>query len=139
MHRRLVDMPSVFTMIIAGELPGTFVWTDDHCVAIMSINPISHGHTLVIPRQEIDQWIDLTPELRQHLFNVAHKIAVAQKAAFQVDRIGLVIAGFEVPHTHLHLIPADAMSHMDFKNAAPAVAPSELAAAAESIRAAILQ
>jgi len=139
MHRRLVDMPSVFTMIIAGELPGTFVWTDDHCVAIMSINPISHGHTLVIPRQEIDQWIDLTPELRQHLFNVAHKIAVAQKTAFQVDRIGLVIAGFEVPHTHLHLIPADTMSHMDFQNAASAVAPSELAAAAESIRAAILQ
>ena len=132
-------MPSVFTMIIAGELPGTFVWTDDHCVAIMSINPISHGHTLVIPRQEIDQWIDLTPELRQHLFNVAHKIAVAQKTAFQVDRIGLVIAGFEAPHTHLHLIPADTMSHMDFQNAASAVAPSELAAAAESIRAAILQ
>tara|TARA_B100002052_G_C15465860_1_gene412016 strand:+ start:97 stop:516 length:420 start_codon:yes stop_codon:yes gene_type:complete len=139
MHRRLVDMPSVFTMIIAGELPGTFVWTDDHCVAIMSINPISHGHTLVIPRQETDQWIDLTPELREHLFNVAHKIAVAQKTAFQVDRIGLVIAGFEVPHTHLHLIPADTMSHMDFQNAASAVAPSELAAAAESIRAAILQ
>jgi len=132
-------MPSVFTMIIAGELPGTFVWTDDHCVAIMSINPISHGHTLVIPRQETDQWIDLTPELREHLFNVAHKIAVAQKTAFQVDRIGLVIAGFEVPHTHLHLIPADTMSHMDFQNAASAVAPSELAAAAESIRAAILQ
>ena len=139
MHRRLVDMPSVFTMIIAGELPGTFVWTDDHCVAIMSINPISHGHTLVIPRQETDQWIDLNPELREHLFNVAHKIAVAQKTAFQVDRIGLVIAGFEVPHTHLHLIPADTMSHMDFQNAASAVAPSELAAAAESIRAAILQ
>ncbi|MED5292713.1 MAG: HIT family protein [Actinomycetota bacterium] len=127
-------MASVFTMIIKGDLPGTFVWEDDRCVAFMSINPISYGHTLVVPRDEIDQWIDVPSDLRQHLFEVAQRIGVAQKQAFDSQRIGMVIAGFEVPHTHIHLIPADNMSDMDFSLASDSVDITELEKAAASIK-----
>tara|TARA_B110000014_G_scaffold224758_2_gene183175 strand:- start:21 stop:419 length:399 start_codon:yes stop_codon:yes gene_type:complete len=127
-------MASVFTMIINGDLPGTFVWEDDRCVAFMSINPISHGHTLVVPRDEIDQWIDVPPDLQQHLFEVAHRIGVAQKQAFGSNRIGMTIAGFEVPHMHIHLIPANAMSDMDFALASDSVDTADIKKAAESIK-----
>ncbi len=129
-------MASVFTMIIKGDLPGTFVWEDDRCVAFMSINPISYGHALVVPRDEIDQWIDVPSDLRQHLFEVAKRIGVAQKQAFDSERIGMVIAGFEVPHTHIHLIPANTMSDMDFSRASDAVDTADLEKAAASIKSA---
>ena len=119
-------MSSVFTMIIEGELPGTFVWKDEQCVAFMSINPISFGHTLVVPRDEIDHWTDVPSILQQHLFDVAGKIAVAQKLAFNTKRVGMVIAGFEVPHTHIHLIPMNTMADMDFSLAANSVDPKDL-------------
>lgn len=127
-------MSSVFTMIIEGELPGTFVWKDEQCVAFMSINPISFGHTLVVPRDEIDHWIDVPSILQQHLFDVARKIAVAQKQAFNSRRVGMVIAGFEVPHTHIHLIPMNTMADMDFSLAANSVDPKDLDSAARQIK-----
>lgn len=127
-------MPSVFTMIIEGDLPGTFVWKDEQCVAFMSINPISFGHTLVVPRDEIDHWIDVPSILQQHLFDVARKIAVAQKQAFNSRRVGMVIAGFEVPHTHIHLIPMNTMADMDFSLAANSVDPKDLDSAARQIK-----
>ena len=130
-------MTSVFTMIIRGDLPGTFIWQDDRCVVFMSINPIEHGHALVVPRDEIDQWIDLPSDLREHLFVVAHKVAQAQKIAFDCARVGMVIAGFEVPHTHIHLIPANTMSAMDFSRAAASVEVESLERAAESIKSAL--
>ena len=125
-------MASVFTMIIEGDLPGTFVCQDDRCVVFMSINPIERGHALVVPKDEIDQWIDVPSDLREHLFGVAHKVAQAQKSAFNCARVGMVIAGFEVPHTHIHLIPANTMSDMDFSRAAASVELADLEAAAES-------
>ena len=127
-------MSSVFTMIIEGELPGTFVWKDEQCVAFMSINPISFGHTLVVPRDEIDHWIDVPSILQRHLFDVAGKIAVAQKQAFNSRRVGMVIAGFEVPHTHIHLIPMNTMADMDFSLAANSVDPKDLDSAARQIK-----
>ena len=127
-------MPSVFTMIIEGDLPGTFVWKDEQCVAFMSINPISFGHTLVVPRDEIDHWIDVPSILQQHLFDVARKIAVAQKQAFNSRRVGMVIAGFEVPHTHIHLIPMNTMADMDFSLAANSVDLKDLDSAAQQIK-----
>jgi len=130
-------MSSVFTMIIEGDLPGTFVWKDDQCVAFMSINPISHGHTLVVPRAEIDHWIDVPSDLQRHLFEVAGKIGVAQKQAFNTQRVGMVIAGFEVPHTHIHLIPMDTMADMDFSLASDSVDPQDLDSAALSIKSAL--
>ena len=130
----LPAMATVFTMIINGEIPGTFVWRDDRCVAFMSINPLAPGHTLVVPIDEVDHWLDAPADLQQHLFDVSRQIAEAQQVAFQPERVGLMIAGFEVPHLHVHVIPTSGMEDMDFANAAASVDPAELAAAADAIR-----
>ena len=126
-------MPSVFTRIIDGELPGTLVHRDDLAVAIMTINPINEGHVLVIPRLEVDRWTDLPMERANHLFHLAHRIGNAQIRAFGCQRAALIIAGFEVPHVHLHVIPANGLEHVSFDNAARFVEPSELHAAANRI------
>ena len=126
-------MPSVFTKIIAGELPGTFVHGDEIAVAIMTINPINTGHVLVIPRVEVDRWTDLDADTAAHLFSLAHRIGNAQISAFGCQRAALIIAGFEVPHVHLHVIPADSLDHVSFDNAARTVDPADLARAAELI------
>ena len=127
-------MPTIFSRIIAGEIPGTFVWTDDICVAFMSINPINHGHTLVVPRLEVDQWTDLSVDVAAHLMTVSHTIGSAQKLAFECERIGMMIVGFEVPHVHIHLIPASSMDHFSFANAAVTPDFADIGRAAEAIR-----
>ena len=127
-------MPTVFTRIIEGEFPGAFVWRDEACVGLMSINPIERGHALVIPITEISHWIDCPAELSTHLFDVARRIGIAQQAAFGCERIGLIVAGYEVPHTHLHLIPTHDMSGLSFANAATSVSREELESAAAAIR-----
>ena len=130
-------MPTVFTRIIDGEIPGTFVWKDDQCVAFLSINPVHPGHTLVVPRKEVDEWTDLEPGLAAHLFTVAQTIGNAVNAAFSPIRVGLLIAGLEVPHTHLHVMPihsGEADLHLDRAGNAT---PEELAANAEKVRAAL--
>ena len=130
-------MPTIFSRIIAGELPGTFVWRDDRCVAFLSINPLAPGHTLVVPIDEVDHWVDLSPDLSAHLFSVAHTIARAQQRAFSPARVGLIIAGYEVPHTHIHVMPTNDMSELAFENAAASVSPEELADAAARIKEAL--
>lgn len=130
-------MTTVFGRIIAGEIPGTFVWRDDRCVAFMSINPMAHGHVLVVPIEEVDHWVDAGPELAAHLFEVTRVIGVAQRAAFGCERVGVIIAGYEVPHTHVHVIPTNSMSELSFANAAASVDRDDLERAAESIRAAL--
>jgi histidine triad (HIT) family protein len=127
-------MPTIFTRIIDGEIPGTFVWKDDLCVAFMSINPLRRGHTLVVPRAEVDHWVDCPPQLRDHLFAVSQEIAKAQQRAFQPARIGLLIAGLEVPHLHIHVVPIDGVHDLDFANAATHVDPEDLEDAASAIR-----
>ena len=131
-------MPSVFTRIIEGELPGTFVWRDPECVAFLSINPMHAGHTLVVPRLEVDHWIDLEPTLAGHLFQVAQLIGRAQKESLSPRRIGVIIAGDEVPHTHLHVVPFDSVGELSFANADANPPAGSLDAAAEMIRAALL-
>lgn len=130
-------MTTVFTRIIDGELPGRFVWRDDVCVAFLSINPIRRGHTLVVPRAEVDHWVDLAPAVTGHLVAVSQHVAKAQQAAFRPIRVGLIIAGFEVPHTHVHVIPTDEMADLDFANAAAEVDATELDDAAERLRTAL--
>lgn len=130
-------MTTVFTRIIEGELPGTFVWRDERCVAILSINPLAHGHTLVVPIEEVDHWVDASPDLVAHLFEVTRVIGMAQRDAFHCDRVGVIVAGYEVPHTHIHVIPTDSMSQLDFANAAASVDRDDLLAAAASMRAAL--
>ncbi len=126
-------MSTVFTKIIDGELPGEFIWHDDLCVAFMSINPLKPGHTLVVPRKEIDHWLDAEPDLQAHLFAVAQRIGKAQMAAFSPARIGLVIAGFEVPHLHLHVVPINSLVEMDMSTTPPMVDPQQLQAPAKAI------
>lgn len=120
-------MPSVFTRIIDGELPGHFVWQDEQCVALLTIEPIREGHVLLIPRQEVDHWDDLTPELAAHLMQVGQKIARALKSCYpQSRRIGMMIAGLEVPHAHIHLIPIESEGQLSFAHARSA--PADLLA-----------
>lgn len=126
-------MSSVFSRIIRGELPGVFVWKDAHSVAFLSINPMAFGHTLVVPRLEIDHWIDADPALVRHLFDVTHILGLALNQAFQPERVGVIIAGYEVPHLHIHVIPTNEMSELSFANAAPSVSRSELDKAAGRI------
>jgi histidine triad (HIT) family protein len=128
---------TIFTRIIDGEIPGIFVWKDAQAVAFLSINPINRGHTLVVPRAEVDHWLDLEPALAAHLTSVAQAIGKAQERAFGSRRVGLIIAGFEVPHTHLHVIPADTMADLDFANAAAQPDFDALAVAAVAIRTAL--
>ncbi len=130
-------MSTVFTKIIEGELPGVFVWRDERCVAFMSINPIATGHTLVVPIEEVDHWVDGSPELVAHLFEVTRVIGVAQRDAFGCDRVGVILAGYEVPHAHIHVIPTRDMGDLSFANAATSVAGDDLEAAADMIRAAL--
>lgn len=127
-------MTTIFTRIIEGEIPGTFIWRDGRCVAFMSINPMSFGHTLVVPITELDHWVDGDSELIAHLFEVSRVISVAQRNAFSCARVGLVIAGYEVPHTHIHLVPTNDISELSFANAAPHVERIELESSAELIR-----
>lgn len=132
-------MATIFTHIIDGEIPGTFVWRDEWCVAFMSINPMAHGHALVVPIEEVDHWVDASAELCAHLFEVTRFIAEAQRKAFAPARVGVIIAGYEVPHTHIHVIPTNDMSELSFANAAATADPALLAAAAGVIRAALVE
>lgn len=128
-------MTTIFTRIINGEIPGTFVSRDDRCVAFMSINPMARGHVLVVPIDEVDHWIEAPADLTAHLFEVTRRIGVAQQAAFDCDRVGVIIAGYEVPHMHIHVIPTTNMGQLSFANAAAHVDPADLEAAAAAIRA----
>ncbi len=131
-------MPTVFTRIIRGELPGVFVWKDELTVGFLSINPMAFGHTLVVPREEVDHWVDAEPDLVRHLFDVTHTLGLAQQHAFRPERVGVIIAGYEVPHLHVHVIPTNDMSELSFANAAPHVAREELDDAAARIRSALV-
>jgi histidine triad (HIT) family protein len=113
----LAAMATVFTRIIDGELPGRFVWRDDRCVSFLSINPLQHGHALVVPVVEIDHWLDVDPDLNTHLVSVSQRIGRAQQEAFSPARVGLMIAGLEVPHVHLHVVPINSVHDLDFANA----------------------
>jgi histidine triad (HIT) family protein len=130
-------MASVFSRIIAGELPADFVWKDEVCVAFLSIRPLRPGHALVVPRQEVDHWIELEPEVLAHLANTAKTIGRAQMAAFKPARIGLVVAGLEVPHVHIHVVPIRGAHDLDFGNQDPNPDPAMMAAAGDSLRQAL--
>ena len=130
-------MPSVFTRIINGELPGRFVWRDELCAVFLSIAPLRPGHALVVPRAEVDHWIDLPADTATHLMAVAQIVGKAQQAAFTPARVGLLIAGFEVPHVHVHVVPTMGMRDLDFANADVRADAAGLDAAAGKLRAAL--
>ena len=110
-------MTSIFTKIINKEIPGRIIWEDSTCIAMVDIRPLNRGHVLVIPREEVDKWHELSAASISHLMTIAHKVAEAQQLIFKPARVGLMIAGFEVPHTHIHCVPIEDMSHLDFTQA----------------------
>ena len=128
-------MPTIFSRIIAGELPAIFVWKDARCVAFLSNRPLRPGHTLVVPREEVDHWLDLEADLLAHVVVTAQSIGKAQMAAFKPARIGLMLAGLEVPHMHLHVVPIRGVHDLDFGNQDPNPDEAMMKKAAEAIRA----
>ncbi|WP_031937213.1 HIT family protein [Prescottella defluvii] len=130
-------MPSVFSAIIAGDLPGRFVWEDEDVVAFLTIAPVTQGHTLVVPRKEVDQWQDVDDELFAKCTTVSRTIARAVRKAFDAPRAGFLIAGLEVPHLHMHVFPAYSMGNFDISGADPNPSPESMDEAATKIKAAL--
>jgi histidine triad (HIT) family protein len=129
-------MASVFTRIIAGEIPGRIVYSDEHAVAFLTIAPIRPGHTLVVPRLEVDHWVDLPDDVLRNLWTAARTVGRAIDVAFRPRRVAALIAGLEVPHVHIHLIPIESETQIDFRLADHSPDPAVLDEAAERIRAA---
>jgi diadenosine tetraphosphate (Ap4A) HIT family hydrolase len=127
-------MATLFTKIINGEVPAHFVWKDENVVAFMTIAPIKSGHTLVVPIQEVDHWVDMPIDLATKVMEVSAKVGRAIQKAFNPIKVGVVVAGLEVPHVHYHLIPIKQLSDLDFTNQNSHCPPEELETAAEKIR-----
>ena len=126
-------MATLFTRIIQGEIPSHKLLEDEQFFAFLDIRPIAPGHTLVIPKQETDRFFDLETDLLQDILPFSQRIAKALEQVIPCDRVGLMVAGLEVPHAHLHLVPINGIGDLTFANAAPA-APEALAELAEQIR-----
>jgi histidine triad (HIT) family protein len=126
-------MATLFSKIINGDIPGTFVHRDEHCVVFMTINPITDGHVLVVPVLEVDHWVDLPSDISSHIFSVAQRISKALETAFPCERVGLIIAGYEINHCHVHVIPTNSLEDFNFARAAASVERSTLEAHAARI------
>ena len=108
--------PSIFTKIVRGEIPAYKIAEDDRYLAFLDVFPTTKGHTLVIPKQQIDYLFDLEDELYLGLMSFAKKVAAAVEKAVPCKRIGVAVVGLEVPHAHVHLIPLNKMADMNFAN-----------------------
>jgi histidine triad (HIT) family protein len=126
-------MPSIFSKIVSGEIPSYKVAETDEFLAFLDVNPVAKGHTLVIPKQEVDYFFDLNDTLYTGLMLFAKKIAPAIERVIPCKRIGVSVIGLEVPHTHVHLIPLNTMADMDFSKKMN-VTSEELAQLAAAIR-----
>jgi histidine triad (HIT) family protein len=126
-------MPSLFSKIVAGEIPAERVREDDDFLAFLDIRPIRAGHTLVIPKREIDHFFELPDDLLGGLMVFAKPIAQAIREVTGATRVGAAVVGIEVPHAHLHLIPIDGVHDIDFRRASSAD-EEELAAMGEALR-----
>jgi len=129
-------VPSIFSRIVAGEIPAHKLREDDRFLAFLDVRPIRAGHTLVIPKQEIDELFDLPDDLLGDLFVFARPVAAAIKAESGAARVGVAVVGVEVPHAHVHLVPLDDVHDIDFRRAQLAD-QDELAALAARLRARI--
>jgi diadenosine tetraphosphate (Ap4A) HIT family hydrolase len=135
----LERMGTIFTKIINGELPGRFVYEDDEVVAFLTIEPMTQGHTLVVPRAEIDQWQNIDEPVFARIMAVAQLIGKAVCQAFDADRAGVIIAGLEVPHLHVHVFPTRSLSDFGFANVDRNPSPQSLDEAQEKIKAALAE
>ena len=131
-------MSTIFSKIIAGEIPGQIVWADDVCVVMATIEPVRPGHVMVVPRAEVAKFNEVDAGDFGHMMRVAQIVASAQEKAFGVPRAVVAILGFEVPHTHVHVIPAESEEAARFSDAVAAPA-EEIAAAMDKLRAALIE
>lgn len=130
-------MTTVFSRIIAGEIPGRFVWGDEQCVVFLTAAPLRDGHVLVVSREEVEQWTDASPELLGHLMEVARRVGRAQQTEWACPRVGLLLQGFEVPHVHVHVWPAFSPEDFDLSRADQNPDPARLDEAAARLRSAL--
>ncbi|KAA8969532.1 MAG: HIT family protein [Mycobacterium sp.] len=135
----LKHMATVFTQIINRQLPGRFVYEDDEIVAFLTIEPMTQGHTLVVPRAEVDHWQDVDTALFGRVMAVAQLIGRAVCRAFGTERAGVIIAGLEVPHLHVHVFPTRSLSDFGFANVDRNPTPESLDEAQAKIRAALAE
>jgi histidine triad (HIT) family protein len=126
-------MPGIFSKIIAGEIPCYKVAENEHCLAFLDINPLKKGHTLVVPKKEVDYLFDMSDPDYLELQKFAKQVAVAIKKEIACKRIGVVVLGFEVPHAHIHLIPINNEGEIDFKNPRVKMDKEEMQGIAERI------
>ncbi len=126
-------MASIFTKIVQGEIPCYKVAEDEYFMAFLDINPLAKGHTLVIPKKEVDYLFDLEDELYQGLFLFAKKVAMAMDKTIQCERIGVAVLGLEVPHAHVHLVPINGIYDIDFRKPKLKLGSDELKMIAERI------
>jgi diadenosine tetraphosphate (Ap4A) HIT family hydrolase len=132
-------MATLFTKIINGELPGRFVYEDDEVVAFLTIEPMTQGHTLVVPRAELDQWQSIDPAVFARIMSVAQLVGKAVCRAFDADRAGVIIAGLEVPHLHVHVFPTRSLSDFGFANVDRNPSAESLDEAQSKIKAALAE
>ncbi|MBC7724799.1 MAG: HIT family protein [Burkholderiaceae bacterium] len=127
-------MTTLFSRIIRGELPARFVWRDEIAVVFLTIQPRSPGHALVVPRLEVDRWLDAGEETMGHLMRVAHRVGEAQREEWGGDRAGLMIEGYMVPHLHIHVWPSWSPFEFHATGIDRAALPADLDAAAVRLR-----
>jgi diadenosine tetraphosphate (Ap4A) HIT family hydrolase len=130
-------MSTLFTKIINGEIPGRFVWKDQDVVAFLTIAPLTHGHTLVVPREEVDSWTHASPELLAKVMDVAQCIGKVQEELFDAKRVGVLMEGFEVEHLHVHVWPAYSAADFEVHNVDHNPDPAVMDATAVKLRAAL--
>ncbi|MDH8701718.1 histidine triad (HIT) family protein [Dysgonomonadaceae bacterium PH5-43] len=124
---------TIFSKIIAGEIPSYKIAEDENFYAFLDINPVTEGHTLVIPKQEVDYIFDLDNDSLSGMMLFAKKVAKAMEKAIDCKRIGITVIGLEVPHAHIHLIPITNESDMSFSNPRKKFTPEEFASIATNI------
>ncbi len=127
-------MASIFTKIIHGEIPCYKIAETEHCIAFLDVSPLAKGHTLVIPKKEIDYYFDLSDDLLLEVNTLAKQVAKAIEKVVPCKRIGVAVIGLEVPHAHMHLVPLNSIGDINFKSPRLNLTPEEFAKIAESIR-----
>ncbi|MEM2126490.1 MAG: HIT family protein [Candidatus Methanosuratincola sp.] len=128
-------MPSVFTQIVEGKLPAYKVAETEDYLAFLDIRPLTRGHTLAIPKKEVDYLLDLEESLYAGLWFFAREVARAIHAAIPCERVAFAVVGLEVPHAHIHIVPIRSMSDLNFQNPRVELTPEEFQSTAEAIRA----
>jgi histidine triad (HIT) family protein len=127
-------MSTLFTRILNGEIPGRFVWREPEVAAFLTTGPLADGHTLVVPTEEVDRWTDASPETLAKVMEVARRIGAVQVEVFDAARAGLIVAGYEINHLHVHVWPSRSMAEFNFATADQDPDPDVLDANAEKLR-----